>query len=286
MSPCFCLLLRHRCMKYLLYVYFVCLLLACGNTRPVESTVQTPLPTLTPPPKTALAVSVDQQTRWLTGIPCAPPCWEGITPGETSVQEAIELLNTNPYVSDVAYWSRPDDDVGVIEWRWNDLNDGGVFEYPQTIEQDNSTVRVSWIDIYFARSVSLKKIREAYGEPSYIVPKKVDIFLPHGEQGGYSHFYELTFVYLEHGFFVEILRAFDEPPRLTPNMGLSGRVLFFPAGLEGLETVPTSKRGWQTSQMIPWQGFLGFSYYCAQATPVDDNSQLCPEPLSNVDKQS
>lgn len=165
MLSCKFLVFRYSPIKSLLYLLIVSGLLACGDARPVEFTVQTRLPTLTPPPKTALAVSADQQTRWFTGIPCAPPCWEGITPGETSVQEAIELLNTNPYVSDVAYWSRPDDDVGVIGWHWNGSNKGGVFQYPQTANQDNSIVRITWFNVSFAGYISLKKVREAYGEP-------------------------------------------------------------------------------------------------------------------------
>jgi hypothetical protein len=34
--------------------------------------------------------------RWLTGNPCAVPCWEGVTPGHTTVADAIKILNQNP----------------------------------------------------------------------------------------------------------------------------------------------------------------------------------------------
>jgi DNA-binding beta-propeller fold protein YncE len=37
-------------------------------------------------------------TRWLRGEPCAAPCWEGITPGVTTVGEALDLLKRSPLI--------------------------------------------------------------------------------------------------------------------------------------------------------------------------------------------
>jgi hypothetical protein len=33
-----------------------------------------------------------------TGLPCAPPCWQGIVPGETTAEEAMQILRASPYV--------------------------------------------------------------------------------------------------------------------------------------------------------------------------------------------
>jgi hypothetical protein len=70
-------------------------LAACERTpdepqiTPVQITRSTPVPTLTPPPKVAQSFTSDLRTRWLAGKPCAPPCWERITPGQTRLIEAI-----------------------------------------------------------------------------------------------------------------------------------------------------------------------------------------------------
>ncbi|HSQ18189.1 MAG TPA: hypothetical protein VLM83_10855, partial [Anaerolineales bacterium] len=47
-------------------------------------------------------VTLEQlRNRWISGTPCAPPCWEGITPGQTSADEAIEILISNPMITNV-----------------------------------------------------------------------------------------------------------------------------------------------------------------------------------------
>ena len=74
-------------------------------------------------------LSVDQlRERWLSGIPCALPCWEGVTPGRTSAGEAAQILNANPLFSAVAIdnsgdtgfvtfkFSAPDDQVHLKTW--------------------------------------------------------------------------------------------------------------------------------------------------------------------------
>src|SRR5512132_3259667 len=75
-------------------------LVACGaatNAIPTPETLIQP----TPFPKTAQTITLDMRTRWLAGQPCAPPCWEGITPGKTRVDEAVALLNRHPMVTDI-----------------------------------------------------------------------------------------------------------------------------------------------------------------------------------------
>ncbi|HEY1014373.1 MAG TPA: NHL repeat-containing protein, partial [Herpetosiphonaceae bacterium] len=37
--------------------------------------------------------------RWLRQDPCAAPCWEGVTPGETTVGEALETLKRSPLIA-------------------------------------------------------------------------------------------------------------------------------------------------------------------------------------------
>lgn len=34
----------------------------------------------------------------ITGVPCAPPCWQGIVPGVTSSHQALEILKKSPYI--------------------------------------------------------------------------------------------------------------------------------------------------------------------------------------------
>src|SRR5947209_4744604 len=80
---------RGICVLFLLYI--IINLSTCGEE--IDSSASTITPTIgatkpAPPP--------DWQYRWLKGIPCKPPCFEGITPGKTTAEEAVKLLQQNP----------------------------------------------------------------------------------------------------------------------------------------------------------------------------------------------
>src|SRR5690349_8873700 len=47
---------------------------------------------------TRASVPAEVARHWLAGIPCAPPCWEGITPGQTTLPEALRILKANPAI--------------------------------------------------------------------------------------------------------------------------------------------------------------------------------------------
>ena len=38
-------------------------------------------------------------TNWIKGLPCKPPCWYGITPGQTTETDAINILKSLPFVN-------------------------------------------------------------------------------------------------------------------------------------------------------------------------------------------
>lgn len=50
-------------------------------------------------PSGSLANQVD--TSLITDIPCSPPCWYGIEPGKTSIQEAQSIVQSLPFVKKV-----------------------------------------------------------------------------------------------------------------------------------------------------------------------------------------
>lgn len=64
-----------------------------------------------------------QQYRWvdrsiITGVPCAPPCWQGITPGVTQMDEALEILSNSPYIETGSIKRAGTDISGGCTWRW------------------------------------------------------------------------------------------------------------------------------------------------------------------------
>lgn len=128
--------------------------------RPLAPTATLP-PTLTPKatqgtPTAAPTLAPDAYAeltmRWLTGVPCRAPCWEGITPGETAYDDAVELLRDKPFL----------------------LEEGS--EYPERYELAGDPVDSIVVDV--PKQVALKDVIAAYGEPSHIVA-----FMLHGLHG-------------------------------------------------------------------------------------------------------
>jgi DNA-binding beta-propeller fold protein YncE len=76
---------------------------------------------------------------WLNGKPCRVPCWEGITPGKTTVGEALVLLKQNPLIdpSSVAVLSARDVQgtdgfdpkyyPDVVVWGWVGASGSGTY---------------------------------------------------------------------------------------------------------------------------------------------------------------
>ena len=49
--------------------------------------------TIGPPQRTLIDDRFLEDTSLITGKPCAPPCWQSIVPGETSLAEALEIVS-------------------------------------------------------------------------------------------------------------------------------------------------------------------------------------------------
>jgi hypothetical protein len=54
--------------------------------------------------------------------------------------------------------------------------------------------------------------------------------------------------------------------------GITPGKMFFPPILADL----TAAHSWQGTELLPWQGFHDFRFYCEQIQPVADTQQRCP----------
>jgi hypothetical protein len=253
-------------------------LVACGAATPavlpslipIHTPLSTPTPLFllpTPPPKTVQPVT-DLSRRWLYRRSCAPPCWEGITPGKISVMAAVEILNRHPFVTQIDFGSIPSEEDGLLIWKWmGSEHGGGILKFPQHIESP----MVAWMAISFPdKTYRLSDIIAVYGEPSYVVPSFVDTNTAHF---GRTIYYDLRLIYLTQGFYLETERDLFAPPQIAPGMEVAARVTFFPPTIAGLDEVLKSCTGcgvWTSANLLPWQGFQDFATYCQQAHPPAD----------------
>lgn len=97
---------------------------------------------------------------------CVAPCWRGITPGETTWNEARDIIEE---AEDLTDWqTRTDDETGQIGAAWAPV-DGDTC--CQMFTQDGSTV--SLILTQTTPEATFAEVIEIYGEPAYIIGETV-----------------------------------------------------------------------------------------------------------------
>jgi hypothetical protein len=98
----------------------------------------------------------------LTGEPCEPPCWRGITPGETLWRDAEILIKDNAEFEE--FQVQTDEATGARGASWKPT--GGTI-CCQIIAEDGETVNL--ILLRTAPTHTLGELIEARGEPTYAV---------------------------------------------------------------------------------------------------------------------
>jgi hypothetical protein len=109
-------------------------------------------------------VPADIATRWLRGQPCRLPCYEGLTPGITTAQEAFRSLRQHPFVGSVTLTRFPSEGYGEVAWTWADENDGG-----RALFRLDDTERIESIQPRSDPGVTLGGVIAVYGEPTDVI---------------------------------------------------------------------------------------------------------------------
>lgn len=212
-------------------------------------------------PTATTPASEEWQTRWLRGIPCRAPCWEGITPGVTTIDQAFNVLKSSPILTGVQTGDvfKAGEMSQVAQAYWIDKNgqknpDGIVL----FANLKSSTNLVSAISPHYYRKFTLGEVIKAYGEPSHLVlssfPYDYDVS---------KQIYTLVIVYKPFGFVMMMDKRVVGKFELTPQLVLDSPV-FFDDKLASLKDIgsivyPTLE------DMRPWEGFKTLEYYCQTA---------------------
>ena len=143
------------------------------------------------------------QTRTPTPLPspiqnpCQPPCWYNITPGKTKIAEAVDILESLPFIGDFQI-NRTDSKTELV---WDRMKD-----YPFSAEAGGRIEAhlgiVKTIDVIPSRSFwRAGELVEAYGEPEVIKP------VVYGEDPG---FFDVHFWYPGRGIVVTVEGTLDQ----------------------------------------------------------------------------
>ncbi len=237
--------MRHRlkwlaCIVVASFVWFV--FSACRGTNGGEG-FSTPTPTPV----------MDLLTRWLNAEPCAPPCWEGIIPGETSASEAMELLEANPLIADIQLYERGR--WSMMEWNmiWSSMSKHSPSPAWGAASFDSSfSNQIIQYIVLDSRGLCLGDIIHSYGEPSHILIYVESSALDHGV---FEAVIEVFWLSLD----LRLTATSDTArPRIDETLCDGSIALFAP----GTTLEQSASTGFlDHDYLLPWDGYGDFDKY-------------------------
>jgi len=156
-------------------------------------------------------------TSLLTGEPCEPPCWQGLTPGVSTHEEVNEFVRTSGFVNPQTLYpgrlSRGGQRVGV-SLQWRSIAGRGRGHNSFTIEDGV----LKYIIIYPDYDLTLESLIDRHGAPGKFLVIIAGSGLP---------YLSVTLFYPTHGFTATVELPIDDA-QLLPESIVS-RVWYFQA---------------------------------------------------------
>ncbi len=105
-------------------------------------------------------------SKWLENPACQPPCWEGITPGKSTMTETITVLNTMTGI-DISGPSRDYTDRKrlLISWNYQNSQSSGEAE----TDENGLIINEMYLSIDHQQQVILREIINIYGSPDNVL---------------------------------------------------------------------------------------------------------------------
>jgi hypothetical protein len=189
----------------------------------------------------------------LGDVPCVAPCWQGITPGQTSEQETVRILHNSTANGPFAEATISDpNDMGEITVRWLTRNAKMPFGVSALSEL---RIRQGIVHhIYLALDIGLtaQMVLDKWGEPSKTYVYSVGIDPPHTA---------MTLCYPEKGIECDVhLEPANGTLTLEPNNRVLKVLFYSPMTEEQWLNEPLGENPWRTrpsegSKILDWPGF-------------------------------
>jgi len=181
--------------------------------------------------------------NWLESPTCKVPCWEKITPGETSTEQAKSRLLSNPKIKSVR-------EGNVVPYGLTLSVDiqGDYYNPNASIGFDNNNVAQSIELSTYHENLYLNDIVSYYGFPNYVViygqeTVGVDVDLAYPEMGLVVNLYSQD---------AEIINENDIRFTISPNQEVYG-VSYYAPNLEYYYSF-----AWQPLKRYDWKGFTNY----------------------------
>jgi len=197
-----------------------------------------------------------RDTSLLSGEPCEAPCWNGITPGETSYRDARLILESDARFK-ISEESEPEGD-----------NPGRVFTFAegenqpccQVISRDGETITSFLLQL--APAMTFGPVFDKFGEPQYVAGQQVS------EEQAYA-----VFVYPDGPMVIYSYVAGGAQGAVSVDNKIIGVMYMAQTEMQELLTC---------ARLHLWKGFVSLSTY-ADAEEFDyvgsgvGNEEICPE---------
>lgn len=186
---------------------------------------------------------------FLTGEPCAAPCWRGITPGETSWEDAIAIIEDDPTLDNLQQRQGQDTDRVGAAWSKTERD----LCCQMFSSEDGQTVELILLQI--SPQATLNSAIEEFGDPDYLTGNTVS-----DTQGIVSVIYEDTPMYI----YVFVAGAGGE---INEDSEIIGFVYLTPELMDELI---------RTSDLHTWDGYATYRDY------MDDEVEVTPVPAGEA----
>jgi len=189
-------------------------------------------------------------SSFLDNEPCGPPCWRGITPGETEWNAALDLIEDSADLENLE--TRTSDDSDVIGAIWAPADGDSCC---QMYTEDGELV-----DIVIVQTTPVNTLGETidtHGEPTYLIGETLS-----DDQGVFTLFYP-DIQMLIYAFVA------GEEGALAESSEVIGFAYFSPSRMELLT---------QTNDLHEWDGYGTYAEYMDSDFEVTPSVTLTPRP--------
>jgi len=206
-----------------------------------SSRFNAPLSTQTP----SLIVSASIKNSLLVGNnTCVLPCWQGITPGLTTISDALQALENSPLIcKNSLQFDEPSSSSGRAFWNWKDSVASPGDDYPVLKWEGGIVIRIT---LFLGTNVSVEEIIAKFGVPEQVSAS--DLGLPEAVEWGVTLYYPST------GFAAQIISlSGPDEEELNPSDVITYIVLLAPSPIE--EMIPSLGRNIENTQIYDWKGY-------------------------------
>jgi hypothetical protein len=201
--------------------------------------------------------------KWLKGIPCLPPCWEGVTPGMTGLDDAKRIWNNLPVIryetsQTIKFVGRE----SLLRVYYKIVGSPDELRMRAEAPIDPPDAPIQHISLQNFYGIKLEEVIDAFGQPSDLVVQIV----PGNDTSSRRWFIYLIWMDLGLDLFSQ---GIEPVPEINNDL-LIEQVNFYEPSLFGFYNAEFYNTGIAEIEglMKPWHGYDVYSGYYGSQTPT------------------